>query len=131
MRKERDQQTAAVITDAEHALKEIKARAVAVHAEQLRAKYVCLYYEPEFAHSPIFINLGFLLLQKADSRPRLKFKSQCVNNICQSLERRQAIEAQMVGLVKDTHAKMKEVEDVIMAGYEGRELEASVTSSRT
>ncbi|CAH0026593.1 unnamed protein product [Clonostachys rhizophaga] len=99
LRKERDQQMAAVIIDAENALKEIKARAVAVHAEQLRAK--------------------------------LKFKSQCVNNICQSLERRQAIEAQMVGLVKDTHAKIKEVEDVIMAGYEGRELEASATSSKT
>jgi hypothetical protein len=37
----------------------------------------------------------------------------------------------MVGLVADTHAKMREVEDVIMAGYEGRELEASATSSAT
>lgn len=31
---------AAVITDAENALKEIKARAVAAHAEQLQGKYV-------------------------------------------------------------------------------------------
>ncbi|CAG9971507.1 unnamed protein product [Clonostachys byssicola] len=99
LRKERDQQMAAVITDAENALKGVKARAVAVHAEQLRGK--------------------------------LKFKSQCVNNIAQSLERRQAIEAQMVELVADTHAKMREVEDVIMAGYEGREREASATSSTT
>ncbi|CAH0049561.1 unnamed protein product [Clonostachys solani] len=99
LRKERDQQMAAVITDAENALKEIKARAAAVHAKQLQEK--------------------------------VKFKSQCVNNICQSLERRQAIEAQMVELIADTHAKVREVEDVIMAGYEGRELEASGTSSAT
>ncbi|VUC27073.1 unnamed protein product [Clonostachys rosea] len=99
LRKERDKRMAAVIIDAENALKEVKTRAVAVHAAQLQGK--------------------------------AKFKSQCVNNICRSLERRQAIEAQMVELIADTHTKMKEVEDVIMAGYEGREKEASETSSST
>jgi hypothetical protein len=52
-----------------------------------------------------------------------------VKTLIESIDRRQQLESQMVDLVVSMHEDMREVEEMMAAGYDGREKAANRSMS--
>ncbi|KAL7946445.1 hypothetical protein V8C42DRAFT_344288 [Trichoderma barbatum] len=58
-------------------------------------------------------------------RQRAERRVQCLTEIIKMSERREAIEVKMASIVAKAHARMEELEAMMMAGYAGREKDAA------
>lgn len=111
MRKERDERLATIAAESDAAFQDLRNKVVA-HFEERRWQ--------RYAHSTV--RHEFLWLMAMD---RARSQAKHIAELLEAVERKRDIEAQMVNVVSNLHAAMREVEAIMLAGYEGREKEVN------